>query len=277
MQNSVTVDVVIPCFNGMNFIEGCFESLSVQTAKICCIIVIDDGSTDESYSRMLQLSTQDSRIKIVKQANQGLSSARNAGIAASDATHIAFLDIDDRWLPLKLERQLEFANSDGDLLIASNYLIDVGNHFVNGLHNCQRIKLNPSNFLMFKCVVPGSASSVLIPRKLIDKVGLFSENLSYGEDWDYWIRVSRFANWKILESQDVVIYQNPVGMQALRRKSIEPYLDSSLEIINLNREYLGKLEFRLVLGYILFVGAKSTEENFRNYLKLLQIKFSLND
>jgi glycosyltransferase involved in cell wall biosynthesis len=276
MHDRVSVDVVIPCFNGINFIDGCLESLLTQTAKICCIIFIDDGSTDESYSRILQLSTQDSRIKVVKQANQGLSSARNAGISASDSTHIAFLDIDDRWLPFKLERQLEFANSDADLLIASNYLNDVGDHFVNGIYNCNHIKLNSSNLLMFRCVVPGSASSVLIPRKLIDKAGRFSENLRYGEDWDYWIRISRFAKWKVVNNQDVIIYQNPVGMQAIRRKSIDPYLDSSLQIINLNRRYLGKLEFLFLLGYISFVGAKTTEANFKSYLELLQVKFSLN-
>lgn len=276
MQDSVSVDVIVPCFNGMNFIDGCFDSLLAQTAKICCIIFVDDGSTDESYSRILQLSAQDSRVKVVRQANQGLSSARNAGISASDATHIAFLDIDDRWLPFKLKRQLEIANSDADLLVASNYLNDLGDHLVDGINNCHRIKLNSSNLLMFRCVVPGSASSVLIPRKLINKVGLFSESLSYGEDWDYWVRLSRLANWKVVNSQDVIIYQNPVGMQALRRKNIDPYLDSSLQIIDLHRKHLGKLEFLLLLGYISFVGAKTTEENLNSYLKLLRIKFSLN-
>ncbi len=251
------------------------ESVINQTHEICCIIIIDDGSTDKSYSRISEWSRRDNRIKILKQENRGLASARNAGMSISDATHIALLDVDDRWFPAKLKRQMDIAATDQNILIASNYVTDVAGSLKQGIMNCKRFELNSCNLLMFKSVIPGSGSSVLFPRKLIKQVGMFSESLSYGEDLDYWIRLSHFAKWTVVKNPDVVIYQNQTGMQASRKLNIEPYLDSSLSIISSNRSHLSKFDHLSLMGYILFVGAKASKHNFYNYLKLLLIKFPL--
>lgn len=275
MHDKVSVDVIIPCYNGEVFIDRCLESVMNQTSEICCIIIVDDGSTDKSYSRISEWSGRDNRIKILKQENRGLASARNAGMSISDATHIALLDVDDRWFPSKLKRQMDLAAADQNLLIASNYVNDVAGRLKQGIINCKRFEINSYNLLMFKSVIPGSGSSVLFPRKLIKEVGLFSESLSYGEDLDYWIRLSHFAQWTVVENPDVVIYQNQTGMQASRKLNIEPYLDSSLSIISSNRGHLSKFDYLSLMGYILFVGARASKQNINNYLKLLLIKFPL--
>jgi len=98
------IDVAIPVYNGENFILQALESVACQTLLPNKIIIIDDGSTDNT-NKLISDYAKNSKlnIKIIKKENGGLSSARNTGIKESDAEFIAFLDADDLWLPDKLK------------------------------------------------------------------------------------------------------------------------------------------------------------------------------
>jgi glycosyltransferase involved in cell wall biosynthesis len=97
------VRVIIPAYNAGEYIEWAVHSVLDQTFKDCVIIVIDDGSTDDTKERLAPYSTQ---IRYVYQENQERSVARNHGIRCAQGDYIAFLDADDYWLPDKLARQV---------------------------------------------------------------------------------------------------------------------------------------------------------------------------
>ena len=107
--SSVTVSVVIPCYNGAAFLRETLESAMAQTHQALEVIVVDDGSTDDSGAIA---ETFGSPVRVIYQANQGESIARNRAISEAKGDWIAFLDADDLWEPNKLEKQLEAAGSD---------------------------------------------------------------------------------------------------------------------------------------------------------------------
>ncbi|TPI53483.1 glycosyltransferase family 2 protein [Mesorhizobium sp. B2-2-4] len=110
------VAVIIPAYNAEQFIERTLASVINQTYRNIEIIVVDDGSTDETASIVRRLSNDDPRIKLLQQKNSGVASARNTGIRASKGIYIAPIDADDLWHPTKLEKQLRvFAAAGNDV------------------------------------------------------------------------------------------------------------------------------------------------------------------
>jgi glycosyltransferase involved in cell wall biosynthesis len=110
------VAVVIPAYNAEPFIERTLASVMAQTHKKIEIIVVDDGSTDETASIVRRLAIGDPRIKLLQQKNSGVASARNAGVRASKGIYIAPIDADDLWHPTKLEKQLRVFAAAGESL-----------------------------------------------------------------------------------------------------------------------------------------------------------------
>ena len=115
---SILVSVVIPTFNRAHLIEHAVRSVKAQTFKNWELIVVDDGSTDNTTE---VLSRMGSQIRVISQPNSGPSIARNTGVRAASGTYIAFLDSDDTWLPTKLEEQLELMDQPGVILSATNW------------------------------------------------------------------------------------------------------------------------------------------------------------
>src|SRR5712692_4293853 len=113
LDSSPTVSVVIPVYNGERYLAEAISSVLDQTYKNFELIVVDDGSTDQSAA--VVRSFTDDRIRYLYQSNGGASKARNLGVAASRGTVIAFLDSDDVWLPHKLERQIDCLASHKDV------------------------------------------------------------------------------------------------------------------------------------------------------------------
>ena len=104
------VSVVIPTYNRADFICDAIDSVLNQTHSNIEIIVVDDGSTDNTSA---VLEKYQDRIKIIRQENQGCSAARNSGIRFCSGNYVAFLDSDDKWLPQKTEEQLALLNQTG--------------------------------------------------------------------------------------------------------------------------------------------------------------------
>jgi glycosyltransferase involved in cell wall biosynthesis len=108
------ISVIIPVYNGAEFIAAAVESAAAQTYRNLEIIVVDDGSSDDTLSILHRLSASDPRIRILAQANSGVAAARNHAIAESRGDFIAPLDADDLWLPTKIDRQLRTLLLAGD-------------------------------------------------------------------------------------------------------------------------------------------------------------------
>ncbi|WP_312947689.1 glycosyltransferase [Agrobacterium sp.] len=195
-MNNIEIDVIIPVFNGERYIQYAIHSVQKQTLSAARIIVADDGSTDKTAEVVTSFMSSDPRITYLNLAHEGVSSTRNAGIRASKAPFVAFLDADDIWLPEKLERQAEvFSNSTEQVgfVHSSYFLIDSeGDRLPD-----QRVVSPKKRGDVFKpllfdgYVLSGSASSVVVRRALLDVVGYFDVRLFHGEDWDLWIRLAQ--------------------------------------------------------------------------------------
>jgi glycosyltransferase involved in cell wall biosynthesis len=180
------VSVIIPTFNRAWCLREAVDSVLAQGFRDFELIVVDDGSTDET-AQMLQ-SYGDS-LRVLRQENRGVSAGRNAGVAAAQGELIAFLDSDDIWLKGKLACQVEFFRQHPDILICQTEELWVKNgRRVNpGKRHRKRggMIFAPSLEL---CLV--SPSAVMLRRGLFDRVGLFDEKLPACEDYDLWLRVS---------------------------------------------------------------------------------------
>ncbi|MBP7507587.1 MAG: glycosyltransferase family 2 protein [Prolixibacteraceae bacterium] len=215
MMNNICVSVVIPTFNHENFVIQAIQSVFDQTYKNYELIVVDDGSTDNTKDRVSSLF--DGRLKYIYQANKGLSAARNTGIKYSGYEYVAFLDADDKWLPNKLELQVARMNQDPGigLLGCGYYVINekgVIEMEVPGSPVKDQNKFKKSLFI--RNIVSGSGSGVLIRREVLSKVGFFDETLTASEDWDMWLRIAGYYKIDILEEVLVKIMHRSNSMSA---------------------------------------------------------------
>lgn len=185
-----SITVVIPTFNRVTLLERALDSVLAQTLPANEVIIVDDGSMDNTVSTLKsRYSEVDlSKIHFIEQENRGVSAARNAGIAAASHEWIALLDSDDVWHEDKLEKQIQALKKAPEYLICHSDEIWIRNgHRVNQMN-----KHKKSGGYIFQqclplCVI--SPSSVIIHRIIFDEIGLFDETLPTCEDYDLWLRI----------------------------------------------------------------------------------------
>jgi len=221
------VSVVMPTFNRAHFLGRAIESVLSQTFADYEIIVIDDGSTDET--RFVVEKFADPRIRYVWQKNSGLASARGRGISNSRGVYVAFLDDDDLFLPHKLASQVEFLNAhpDVDFVAGGHLMADAAGKPLREAKpwlTCPRLDLQ--TWLMTCPVVP---VSVLVRRSWLERVGRTDTSLRRSDDWDLWLRLAH-AGCRMAWLEDVVcVYtvhdSNMVRDGALKREANVAILD----------------------------------------------------
>jgi len=183
--------VVIPLFNKAPYVKRALESVFVQTFRDFELIVVDDGSTDDSFS-VAKSVLEDSGIdyRLIHQENAGVSTARNNGVVASNGNFVCFLDADDWWAPAFLERMdwLIKAYPDAGIYGVNYYIISRGK---------QRVALQiPSTGYINYCdcyqklQMPLTSISVAIPKEVYREMDGFKPHLKLGEDFDLWIRIA---------------------------------------------------------------------------------------
>jgi len=185
---------VIPTYNSGRYLGTALDSVLAQTFKQLEIVVVDDGSSDDTPERVR--SYRDA-IQYHQQANAGVSAARNRGIQESRGRYVAFLDADDAWYPSKLERQLEALGRQAGTR-ASHTGLTAADTELRPLEG----GWNPPSegtleqLLLAGNVISGGASTMVCERSLFDEAGCFDTALSLCADWDMWIRlaaITRFA------------------------------------------------------------------------------------
>jgi glycosyltransferase involved in cell wall biosynthesis len=185
MQYTVPVSVIVPTFNRQSLLERALRSVFAQTSPPQEVIVIDDGSTDDTRT---MLQSRFPKVIYHFQSNQGVSAARNRGISLANAPWIAFLDSDDEWLPDKLERQWDaLQHNPGYLLCHTEEIWIRRGKRVNPMNKHQKY----GGYIYDKCLplCAISPSSVIIHRELFERVGRFDESLPACEDYDLWLRI----------------------------------------------------------------------------------------
>jgi glycosyltransferase involved in cell wall biosynthesis len=225
------VSVVIPTYNRGAMLAEAIDSVLAQDYQDFELIVVDDGSTDRTPAI---LESYREHLAVIHQNNQGVSSARNAGIAAASGQLIAFLDSDDLWKPQKLSVQVDFFRSNPEALICQTEEIWIRNGIrVNPGKRHQKIAgmiFEPSLEL---CLV--SPSAVMIRRRLFETVGRFDESLPACEDYDLWLRISCQYPIHLIDTPLIVkrgghddqLSRRP-GLDKFRIQSIKNILESRL-------------------------------------------------
>ena len=176
------VSVVIPSFNYGRFVCAAVDSALAQTYTPIEVIVVDDGSTDDTADRLAGYGDQ---IRYIRQDNRGLSAARNAGIHQARGDWVALLDADDLWHSQKLEMQLAAMREHEDVaLIGSPAALELP----ETLPSTPRI--TPLTVRDFLLTAPLGPSGALIRRRCLSVVGYFDERLGSVEDRDMWLRLS---------------------------------------------------------------------------------------
>ncbi|MDZ8221840.1 glycosyltransferase family 2 protein [Nostoc sp. ChiVER01] len=197
------VSIIIPTYQRADLVSETIESVLAQTYTDYEIIVVNDGSTDNTREVLAQFKD---KITVIHQENKGLPAARNTGIIASRGRYIAFVDDDDLWIPYKLEKQVACFESNPNIgLVYSNIVFFKDNRLLSSdlwpkrSHPPGVLKDSMLFVLNFIPIL-----SVLVRRECLDEVGLFDQTLKYCEDYDLWLR--------IIEKFSVHFLNEPLGL-----------------------------------------------------------------
>lgn len=215
MNSNPLVSAIIPTYNRARLVTDAVESILGQTYPEVEIIVVNDGSTDDTLSRLARYR---GRTRIISQKNAGPAAARNRGIAAATGELVAFLDSDDVWLPEKLERQVAILERAGSSVPCCLSNITMRFHqtertsfdiaalhpdFEEGIWtNVDEVLA--TRFLLFN-------QSVLVRRKALEKIGGFDEKLWLLEDYELALRLSLEGPWAYIRKPLVIWRENQSG------------------------------------------------------------------
>ena len=199
-----TVSVIIPTYNRAHLVGRAIRSVLNQTYQDFEIIVVDDGSTDNTGEVVKGLN--DPRIHYIRyEQNRGGSAARNTGIRASRGEYIAFLDSDDEWRLEKLKKQMEVFRAASDKVGAVYTGLQ---HVVNG--KCAKVtRPTRSGCIrkeLLKKNVVGTTSSVVARRKCFLLTGLFDEKMPAAQDFDMWVRISEHYYFQVISDPLVKVH-----------------------------------------------------------------------
>lgn len=192
------LSAIIPTYNYAAYLKDAITSVLEQSIYDLELIVIDDGSTDNTIEVVETI--KDKRLYYYFQEHHGVSAARNMGIQLSSGKYIAFLDADDIWLPQKSDLQIRTLeeNPGVGLVYGSYELIDSGRNRL-ATREVGIITSNCLEKLICGNYVAGSGSTSMVNREVFRKAGLFDPHLTAGEDWDMWLRIARYYEMRGLK------------------------------------------------------------------------------
>jgi glycosyltransferase involved in cell wall biosynthesis len=189
------VSVIMPAYNAGRHVAESIRSVTCQTFGGWELIVVDDGSTDDTAEIVRALASEDERIRYVRRENGGQAAARNSGIRHARGALLAFLDADDLWLPEKLERQRRALEETGaDLIYCDGYVFsdDGSPERADGFAVVPGLKDGATMFQLLYEYNRVATLSVLTRREAVERAGLFDEDrrIQNCEDYDLWLRMA---------------------------------------------------------------------------------------
>jgi GT2 family glycosyltransferase len=208
-QSLPLVSIIIPTYNRSRLLQEAVESALAQTYPNVEVIVVDDGSADDTAQVMAQY---DDRLCYIRQANRGVAAARNTGIRASRGEYLTFLDDDDRFLRTKVQRQVHLLSSQpkSGLVHCRYYRADGEGHFLD------KPSLLPQGEILDSLVRWNFVwiGGPLVRRECFERVGVFDENgPQVTADWDMWLRIA-------LAGYEFGCVQRPVGVYRIHPESM---------------------------------------------------------
>ncbi|MFN3531871.1 MAG: glycosyltransferase family 2 protein [Candidatus Brocadia sp.] len=213
--NCSLVSVILPTYNCAPFLPDSLGSVLSQAYDFYEIIVVDDGSTDNT-KEVLKPFMQ--RIKYIHlEQNRGLPNARNIGIQSAQGKYIAFLDADDLWLPEKLQTDVNYFDQHPEvsMLYSRHINIDEKGYALGG----ERKKRLPSGNIFIRLFSEQNfiiASSVVVRKEVFEAAGLFDEQLINCQDWDMWLRITFYFKAAGINKPLVKYRHNPRSLSKNR-------------------------------------------------------------
>jgi len=267
------VSVVIPTYNRGECLARALNSVLRQTHAASEIIVVDDGSSDATPQLVADHYPQ---VSYVRQANCGVSRARNRGIEAAWGTWIAFLDSDDEWLPTKLEHQLAELHSAPEYRVSHcNEIWVRSGQRVNPKHKHRKF----GGWIFQQCLplCAISPSSVLIHRDVFADIGLFDETLPACEDYDLWLRLCARYPVQFIDTALAVKYGGHADQLSRRYEAMDGFRIKALEKI-VDAPYLApgdrvaalKMLLQKIAVYLQGAEKRGRHESVRNYREKMQ-------
>ena len=215
-----TVSIILPTYNRAHTLKKAIDSVLNQTYEDFELIIVDDGSTDNTYN--LIKSINDHRIIYVKhEKNKGAAAARNTGIRLAKGRYIAFQDSDDEWYLQKLEKQIKIieSNKQTDIVYSSFFLIKNGQKLLYPRKKNFKLEGNLRKTFSRHNVV--ALPTVLIKKECIQKAGLFDERFPRFQDWEFFFRLSKYCNFKFIDEPLVIAHVQNDGITSNSKFLIE--------------------------------------------------------
>jgi glycosyltransferase involved in cell wall biosynthesis len=270
--------IIIPLYNKAAYIEKAINSVLAQTFKEFELIIVNDGSTDDSFAKLTvicnQLSVENpeifNKIKIVQQENQGVSTARNNGVKIAKYDYIAFLDADDWWESTFLEeiKNLIEEYPDSGIFGSSYFKVKNGIYITANIGVEKEFKKGIINY--FKVYtktlwMPLWTGAIIIPKAIFQSVSGFKPQLKLGEDFDLWVRIVTkysvaFINKPLSNyNQDVELANRAIGEKFY--KPLQHMLFTDYGELNYNSDFRKLFEDLAVYGLLpYYLAGKNTNE-----------------
>lgn len=233
MTEPPAVSVVIPAYNAAWCVGQAVDSVLAQDFRDCEVIVIDDGSTDDTPA---VLAVYGDAIRVVHQANGGMSTARNTGIRTARGDFVAFLDADDYWLPGKLRLQVELMRSTPTVGFSSVAArVEYPNGQLVNLWKCGD-EAHPILRFLFENNggIAGGTSGLMVRRALFEQVGGYDETLQGAEDADLWMRLAAITDYRCIPDPLVVVLRRPGSVS----RNVEAMRAGAIQARHKNRRLL---------------------------------------
>ena len=243
-SESFFVSVIIPVYNGENFIVGAIENVINQQYQPLEIIVVDDGSTDQTANIVSQFKAQ---VKYVYQNNSGPASARNKGIKLSQGNIIAFLDTDDLWSENKLAIQLDYLAQNPNCSIVQGLIqqMELTRFSETELPFFEKVH-QPYQYI--------NIGSAIYRKSVFDQVGLFDEKMTYGEDVDWFFRAWENGISKAVLKEVNLFYRKHQQSMTVGKKLVE------VGFIKIFKKHLDRCRQNGTLNYQIASGMPSISE-----------------
>ncbi len=234
MDDPTKISVILPTYNRAATLERAIQSVLAQDYKNFELIVIDDGSTDDTQEI---IRSYRKKIRYYSQLHAGVSAARNLGLEKSEGTWVAFLDSDDYWLPGKLEKQMKFILEHPGLLVVQTDEQWIRNGVpVNPMKKHRKYSGWIFDRCLPLCIV--SPSAVIIHQKVFNDIGVFDESFPVCEDYDLWLRISSKYPIGLLPEKLIVktgghpdqLSRKYWGIDRFRVRALEKILEQDLTI-----------------------------------------------
>lgn len=185
------VSVIMPVFNRENLVRDSLDSILNQSYGQVEIVLVNDGSTDNTLAVLREYEEKyQGQVIVVDQENQGPVKSRNNAIPYSNGEYIAFLDSDDLWVPDKLEKQIPLFVGDVGLVYSAINIVNEHGEVVDTEYCEEEVRGDIYLYLLVKNRM--TASSVVVLREAMDKVGHFDGSFSSAENWECWLRISKY-------------------------------------------------------------------------------------